>query len=983
MAFSANATSNDAAACYAWHFITAGTATDDTAALTLAATNSRHNVLPPLASTIKGRLWARVIAQGVASAAEVAGTAVTPSTSSIQVTQMFMQLGDVPQVSVVSASAPVGVAGLAYHSIGQYWTVTLNTTQSGAALLSVSASTVSAMGCGVTLASFPLFVSSGHPVNANDPVAAVANALSNSLTLRGPTSGAATSLASLGGPNAFTPTPGFPHDPCARNMLLVRAGARAVLFSDTALATTPASLITSPAPASVSSAAITQVGPFFVTSSGSLMLPNGTTLAVSSSIAGQSLALSTVRAAASRCDWWAGYGPTRISTAAVAWTAANAPVGTDTIVVAIPNRAPVAVPARIAVARTAPPPPKDAWTGWSSRAGFLDVGALVIPDVARIHDMDVDHWAGLLVVLARNTAGDDMVVAVDPQALVAGRAVTATGAEVRAVLTRTGAAASPQLDGGVKGASPRIVVGESYANDLFLYGDTLLYSADGARTLFEIQLTTRNPALAYPGLDAGEYIVQVATAPAPSSVAGAAKGGTPPTNAPQGQYAVLTSTNRVFVGMAGLREAVEVKAALTGPAGSYLLRYHVDGSLVALATTSGMPFVGATTISVNADMSVPDWNVPAIACPYTSFTTAPSAEYYLDTSSSLALSATTGTSGSQTRIKPMLQVTNASLTTTNPAWSATAFSADAGTTQFTASTTLSPNTSTRVASAAAIIAPQRMTLGCGPSTGPGPGPRVASAVRAACPPNRALAFVPNTVTTAALVAAPKIITCDAGAPQYTVTVPAGGWVDWDTGRVGSAAKSVVYDCARFGGAPWPAYYGYLYKPPLAVVEDGVVVANVTADTVLFEVLGNTAFSYNSTAQDAGCVAPPQTAASMLRDGGSWSRENYAPCYTTPAAGWTSTRAAATTYEILNETNHNRIQWSTAVDNTIFLFRAVVLDPKFSYCQLSVDFAVQVYGVPLGPGPQAGIVLGFVAIVLGVLGASYVWYRRGKAKEKTE
>ncbi|KNE66979.1 hypothetical protein AMAG_11450 [Allomyces macrogynus ATCC 38327] len=568
-------------------------------------------------------------------------------------------------------------------------------------------------------------------------------------------------------------------------------------------------------------------------------------------------------------------------------------------------------------------------------------------------------------------------------ALVAGRAVSATGAEVRATLARTGAAAGPQIDSGAKGASPRIIVGESYANDLFLFGDTLLYSADGARTLFEIQLTTRNPALAYPGLDAGEYIVQVATAPAPASVAGAAKGETPPTNAPQGQYAALTSTNRVFVGMAGLREAVEVKAALTGPAGSYLLRYHVDGSLVAFATTSGMPFVSMTTISVNADMSVPDWNVPAIACPYTSFTTAPSAEYYLDTSSSLSLSATTGTSGTQTRIKPMLQLTNASLTITTPAWSATAFSADAGTTQFTASTTLSPNTSTRVASASAIIAPQRMTLGCGPSTGPGPGPRVASVVRAACPPNRALAFVPNTVTAAALVAAPKIVTCGTDAPQYTVTVPAGGWIDWNTGRVGASAKSVVYDCTRFGGAPWPAYYGYLYKPPLAVVEDGVVVANVTADTVLLEVLGNTAFSYNSTAQDAGCIAPPQSAASMLRDGGSWSRENYAPCYTTPASGWTATRAAATTYEILNETNHNRIQWTTSVDNSIFLFRAVVLDPKFSYCQLSVDFAVQVYGVPLGPGAQAGIVLGFVAVVLGVLVASYAWYRRGKAKEKTE
>ncbi|KNE66980.1 hypothetical protein AMAG_11451 [Allomyces macrogynus ATCC 38327] len=311
MAFSANTTSNDAAACYAWHFITAGTAADDTAALTLAATNSRHNVLPPLATTVTGRLWARVIATGVASAPEISGTAVTPSTSSVQVTQMFMQLGDVPQVSVVAASAPVGVAGLAYNATGHYWTVTLNTTQPGAAWLSVSASTVSAMGCGVTPASFPLSVSSGHPVNATDPVAVVANALPTALTLRGPTSGAATSLASLGGPSAFTTTPGFAHDPCARSMLLARAGARALLFSDTAFTTTPASLITSPAPASVASAAITQVGPFFVTTSGSLVLPNGTSLAVPSSTAGQSLPLAMVRAAASRL-WpgqWRGQGP--------------------------------------------------------------------------------------------------------------------------------------------------------------------------------------------------------------------------------------------------------------------------------------------------------------------------------------------------------------------------------------------------------------------------------------------------------------------------------------------------------------------------------------------------------------------------------------------------------------------------------------------------------------------------------------------------
>jgi uncharacterized membrane protein (DUF485 family) len=65
-----------------------------------------------------------------------------------------------------------------------------------------------------------------------------------------------------------------------------------------------------------------------------------------------------------------------------------------------------------------------------------------------------------------------------------------------------------------------------------------------------------------------------------------------------------------------------------------------------------------------------------------------------------------------------------------------------------------------------------------------------------------------------------------------------------------------------------------------------------------------------------------------------------------------------------------------------------MDANYTYCTLTTHFAVSVYGAPMSAGIQAGVVLGFMAFVIGCLVASY-YVHKGKVlseradKEKEE
>ncbi|ORZ35676.1 cation channel sperm-associated protein subunit delta-domain-containing protein [Catenaria anguillulae PL171] len=254
-------------------------------------------------------------------------------------------------------------------------------------------------------------------------------------------------------------------------------------------------------------------------------------------------------------------------------------------------------------------------------------------------------------------------------------------------------------------------------------------------------------------------------------------------------------------------------------------------------------------------------------------------------------------------------------------------------------------------------------------------------VRATCPPDRRIALraVP------ASVAAPVLVNCTAN-PSATLSVTAaeGTWRDWDSGKLGSGSKTSQFSCARYG-QPQAAYYSYQWAPVLDVYEGNKVVGNVTADFALVEVTGRNTFAYVLTADAVGCRRMPQGAVSVLSSssgGAGWTRNNFRSCFSSVDSAFTSSIAASTPYEIFNRTNGNKLTWGNS-ENALYMFRATVLDPQFSYCTLSTEFAVQVYGAPLPAGTQVGIVVGFIVAVLAALAASYWVYRRNKTKEKTD
>lgn len=98
------------------------------------------------------------------------------------------------------------------------------------------------------------------------------------------------------------------------------------------------------------------------------------------------------------------------------------------------------------------------------------------------------------------------------------------------------------------------------------------------------------------------------------------------------------------------------------------------------------------------------------------------------------------------------------------------------------------------------------------------------------------------------------------------------------------------------------------------------------------------------------------------------------------------------YPILNVTNYNAIKW-TGGKNGFYFFSARVMDPaqrysifqiNNSYCTLTANFAVEVYGAPLAPEYQAAIVAGIMVVVIGLLTVSY-YVQRSKmiTKHKKE
>ncbi|XP_077208633.1 cation channel sperm-associated auxiliary subunit delta-like [Paroedura picta] len=191
------------------------------------------------------------------------------------------------------------------------------------------------------------------------------------------------------------------------------------------------------------------------------------------------------------------------------------------------------------------------------------------------------------------------------------------------------------------------------------------------------------------------------------------------------------------------------------------------------------------------------------------------------------------------------------------------------------------------------------------------------------------------------------------------------------------------------GCPILLYYDSPWLPTLELWEDDKFVEYVSADFVLFEINGMHNYDYLLTASEAECISQPQNWSTMYEwqlhpdPHTAWSRTNYESCkvpsQTRPL------ESPTIKYQILNLNEKNRVVFSQY--NGIYVFKVIVVDTIYSYCELSTIFSVYVYGAfPKSQINVAGMLIGFLILILGSILMGYFFpklpFLSGNAKMKS-
>ncbi|XP_019850527.1 PREDICTED: uncharacterized protein C1orf101-like isoform X1 [Amphimedon queenslandica] len=203
----------------------------------------------------------------------------------------------------------------------------------------------------------------------------------------------------------------------------------------------------------------------------------------------------------------------------------------------------------------------------------------------------------------------------------------------------------------------------------------------------------------------------------------------------------------------------------------------------------------------------------------------------------------------------------------------------------------------------------------------------------ACPPERHIRITRGTTCTE--------------SEDYTYTIPSDHYDSEMKGRTnlkGLQDKVVRYNVRQWG-CPIRVLHNENYKPVLFLYDGSTLNERVGVDFVVREIHGRTDFSYTATADDVGCRRAPQTWQEILANAEdpykAWTPQNYQNCF--EGSGSLSSSSAKLPYQILNSSNGGSyIQWGTR--NGVYVFEATVIAKDYSFCNLTVLFAVQVYSV---------------------------------------
>ncbi|XP_072867995.1 cation channel sperm-associated auxiliary subunit epsilon isoform X3 [Chlorocebus sabaeus] len=181
------------------------------------------------------------------------------------------------------------------------------------------------------------------------------------------------------------------------------------------------------------------------------------------------------------------------------------------------------------------------------------------------------------------------------------------------------------------------------------------------------------------------------------------------------------------------------------------------------------------------------------------------------------------------------------------------------------------------------------------------------------------------------------------------------------------------------GCPLRLDFTEKFQPVIQLFDDNGYVKDVGANFIVWEIHGRDDYSFNNTMAQSGCLHEAQTWKSMIELNKHlpleevWGPENYIHCfsYTMGKPGDLNQP-----YEIINSSNGNHIFWPLG-HSGMYVFRVKILDPNYSFCNLTAMFAIETFG--LIPSPSVYLVAAFLFVLMllffTILVLSYFQYMR--------
>ncbi|XP_051041733.1 cation channel sperm-associated auxiliary subunit epsilon [Phodopus roborovskii] len=189
---------------------------------------------------------------------------------------------------------------------------------------------------------------------------------------------------------------------------------------------------------------------------------------------------------------------------------------------------------------------------------------------------------------------------------------------------------------------------------------------------------------------------------------------------------------------------------------------------------------------------------------------------------------------------------------------------------------------------------------------------------------------------------------------------------------------IRYDVGKYG-CPRRLEFNEPFHPIIELFDENGFVKLVEANFIVWEIHGRDDYTFNYTMKQSGCINEAQTLKAMMEENQGlplddvWGPQNYKPCFSY-AIGKPGDLNQP--YEILNRSNKNHLQWP--MDHSgMYVFRVKILDPNFSFCNLTAIFAIETFGVI--PRPSFYLVAALIFILMltfiSILVLSYFWYMK--------